>query len=45
MAYETYEPRPVPDAASAELRAFLEEELASIAYILNQLLQYVEDHP
>ena len=32
-----YEPRPVPQAASGELRTFLDEELASIALVLNNL--------
>ena len=45
MALENYEPRPVPESASEELRTFLEEELQSIALILNHLLQYNEDNP
>lgn len=45
MAISNYTPRPVPQQTSEELRAFLEEELATIAYLLNQLLQYNEDNP
>lgn len=42
---ERYEPRPVPEQVSPEIRAFLEEELAQIAYWINELVQYNEDNP
>lgn len=42
---QPYEPPPVPDSVSPEVRRFLEEELARIALILNHLLQYNEDNP
>jgi hypothetical protein len=45
MALQPYQPPPVPDKISPELRRFLEEELASIAEIINHLLQYNEDNP
>lgn len=45
MAYEAYEPPPVPRECSDELRRFLDEELARIALILNELKQYNEDNP
>lgn len=45
MAYEPYVPPPVPASASPELRRFIEEELAKIALILNELMQYNEDNP
>lgn len=42
---ERYTPPPVPKEASPELRRFLEEEFARIAYLINELLQYNEDNP
>ena len=44
-APEPYEPLPVPDEISQEVRRYLENELASVAYIINWLLQYNVDNP
>lgn len=40
-----YEPTPVPQELSPEARAWLEQELALIAYWLNTLLKYNEENP
>jgi hypothetical protein len=42
---DPYEPLPVPDRISPEVKAYLEDELARIALIINHLLQYNEDNP
>lgn len=45
MADENYEPRAIPVEASPELRTFLEDELAQIAYWINLLIEYNENNP
>lgn len=40
-----YEPPPMPDQLPPDVRAFLEDQLAQIAYWINTLLQYNEDNP
>ncbi len=45
MTVEVYVPPPVPRECSDELRRFLEEEFATMALLINQLLQYNEDTP
>lgn len=42
---EKYVPMPVPAELSPELRQYLEDELATIALLINHLLQYNEDVP
>ena len=42
---QPYEPPPVPQEVSPEMRRFLEEQLAEIALLINHLLQYNEDNP
>lgn len=40
-----YEPTPVPDSVSPEVKAWLEDQMAQIAYWINELLKYNEDNP
>lgn len=42
---EPYEPPPVPPGINEDVRRFLEEELATIALLINHLIQYNEDNP
>lgn len=42
---ERYQPPPIPKECSPELRRFLEDEFALLAYWINHLLQYNEDNP
>ena len=42
---QPYVPPPVPSNVSPEVRAYLEEQLAAIALLINHLLQYNEDNP